>query len=208
MELREPNHGAVSIAERKSPYYKGRGQPGHTAYEAHQKQFGRNFWSLIEVYTQRQLSFESDSMRAFSGILKSIESEYEPAHWGVPEYYLARGITWSQSQHKLGYRRPQFPSWSWASWRGNTGSKIHFDNMLMQGSDIWNIDWHIYKLNKQTGAYELTPTERSYTHPWGDSKPAIRRPKHESGSKKAREPEPPEATKCRKDPLPEPLLLL
>lgn len=205
MESREHNYGSVSIAERASPFSKGRRQPGHTAYEAHRRLFGRNFWSLIEVYTQRQLSFESDSIRAFSGILKSMESEYGPAHWGVPEYYFARGITWSQSQHKLGYRRPQFPSWSWASWRGNTGSGIRFGNVQTQGSDIWNIDWHFHKLNEQTGVYELTPTERSYTQPWAVAKPVIRRPKHKPGSKKAPKPEPPEADECRKDPLPEPL---
>ncbi|KAI3325241.1 hypothetical protein HD806DRAFT_533834 [Xylariaceae sp. AK1471] len=205
MELREHNHASVSIAEQARPSSKRPWQPGHTAYEAHQKNSSRSFWSLIEVYTQRQLSFESDSIRAFSGILNSLESEYGPAHWGVPEYYFARGITWSQSQHKLGYRRPQFPSWSWAGWRGNTGSKIHFNNVRMYASDIWHIDWHIHKLNKQTGAYDLTPTERSYTRTWTVAKSVIRRPKHEPRSEKTRKLEPPEANECRKDPLPEPL---
>ncbi|KAH8803392.1 heterokaryon incompatibility protein-domain-containing protein [Xylogone sp. PMI_703] len=205
MELREDNYGSVSIAERESSFSKRPRQPRYTAYEAHRKLLGRNFWSLIEGYTQRQLSFEKDSIRAFSGILKSMESKYGPAHWGVPEYYFARGLTWSQSQHKLEHHRPQFPSWSWASWRGNTGSEIHFGNMLTWGSDIWNIDWHFYKLDQQTGAYKLTPMKGSYERPWSVEEPVIRRPEHVSGPKKTFKPELLEADERRTTPLPEPL---
>jgi hypothetical protein len=205
MELREHNYGLISISERASPSFKGLRQPGHTAYGAHQNGFGRNFWSLIETYTQRQLSFESDSIRAFGGILKSMEPKYGHAYWGVPKYYFARGITWSQSQHKLGYRRPQFPSWSWAGWRGNTGSKIDFCDVLMEVSDIWNIDWHFHKLNEQTGAYELTPMERSYMQPWAATEPVIRRPEHKPKLKKASKHELLEIDKCKEDLLPEPL---
>jgi hypothetical protein len=84
MELREHNPGSVFTAERASPRSKASPPPEHTAYEAHQEPFERNLWSLIDVYTQRQLSFESDSIHSFSGILISTESKYAPAQWRVP----------------------------------------------------------------------------------------------------------------------------
>jgi len=84
LELTERNGGSVGIAERSSPSYKGIRGPSYTAYEAHRKLFGRNFWTLVEIYSKRNLSFESDTIRAFSGILKSIESDFGHAIWGVP----------------------------------------------------------------------------------------------------------------------------
>ncbi|KAK4184986.1 heterokaryon incompatibility protein-domain-containing protein [Podospora australis] len=190
METRENNHSSVFIAERSSPAHKGRPQPGHTAYDAHQNLFGRNFWSLTEVYTQRQLSFESDCIRAFSGILASLEPEYGLAHWGIPEYYFSCGIAWKQTRHEVPLRRPEFPSWSWAGWRGNTGSRIQFGNVLTTNSDIWNIDWHYYKLDSETGLYELRPMNRSYHKSWQAKNPAfLRRPKHEAGAKREPLPE-------------------
>ncbi|KAM7194196.1 hypothetical protein V8F33_007342 [Rhypophila sp. PSN 637] len=81
-------------------------------------------------------SFESDAIRAFGGILHSLADEYGPPHWGVPEYFLARGITWSATPHRIASRRPEglFPTWSWSGWRGDcttdsTKSRIHFGNV-------------------------------------------------------------------------------
>jgi hypothetical protein len=147
LEAREDGGGSVYIAERSSPFRKPDRGPSYTAYEAHRRLFGRNFWSLVETYSRRQLSFESDAIRAFSGILKSIESEYGSAIWGVPQYTFARGLTWSLSPHNMSLRRSGFPSWTWAGWRGNTGSTLRFSDVLTEPSDIWDIEWHYYRLN-------------------------------------------------------------
>jgi hypothetical protein len=190
MEPREQDRiTAISIAEWSGPLFKhskGGPPPEHTAYEAHRKLFEHNFLPLLEIYTRRQLSFESDAIRAFSGILSSMESEHGPALWGVPEYYFARVITWSQSRHKMDARRPQFPSWSWAGWRGNTGSTIHFGKVLNDTSDEWKIDWHFHKFNKQTRIYELTPMQhrpQSFFSTMREDEVEIRRPKHKRGQR-------------------------
>ncbi|KAK4454878.1 heterokaryon incompatibility protein-domain-containing protein [Podospora aff. communis PSN243] len=200
MEPREHNRiTSVSIAERAGLTRKERGPPQHTAYEAHQKLFERNFLPLLEIYTKRQLSFESDIIRAFSGILSSMESKNGPAIWGVPEYCFTRGVTWSQSPHKLNTRRAGFPSWSWAGWRGNTGSAIRFGDAI-NAVGMFGIDWHHHKINKQTGEYELTPMHHRYPRFKGEAK--IERLKHKRGERREEfpEPEPTEAS----SPLPEP----
>lgn len=162
LEAEESSYGSVYIAERSDPSRKQIRSPSYTAYEAHRTLFGRNFWSLVEIYTRRQLSFESDSIRAFSGILKSIEPKYGSAIWGVPQFTFARGLTWLLSLDRT-LRREGFPSWSWAGWRGNTGSRLYFPNYLKAYGwldELWELDWYYYRLNEK-GDYELTLVDTS-----------------------------------------------
>jgi hypothetical protein len=165
LENKERDAGNVHIAERSDPSRKPHiDVTFYTAYEAHRSLFGgRNFWSLVEIYSKRQLSFESDSIRAFSGILKSIENEFGSALWGVPQYTFARGLTWDLSNCKMSLRRPEFPSWSWAGWRANDGSSLHFTDVLLprRMSGMWELDFYYYRLNERTGGYDLTSVDKS-----------------------------------------------
>ncbi|KAK0613689.1 heterokaryon incompatibility protein-domain-containing protein [Immersiella caudata] len=198
MEPREKNRiTTITIAERSNHGRKDRGSAQHTAYEAHRKLFERNFLRLLEEYTKRQLSFESDAIRAFSGILSSMESQHGPAIWGVPEYIFARGISWSQSRHKMDARRRQFPSWSWAGWRGNDGSTIRFGNVWSVVSDMWKIDWHYHKFDRQTRKYELTAVQHWYRRFQGVVE--TQRPRHKRG----RQRDPPPESSGVNTPLPE-----
>ena len=151
--MTERNGGSVGIAERSSPFGKS-GRPSYTAYEAHRRLFGRNFWKLVEIYSKRNLSFESDTIRAFSGILKSVEYDFGPAIWGVPQCAFVRGLTWSLSSYKPSLRRSEFPSWSWAGWRANTGSSLYFTNASTNYSDTWDVEWHHYRV-REDGDFEL-----------------------------------------------------
>lgn len=167
LESHGNGYGGVSMMERFNPRRKSMGQPRLTAYEAHQRLFGRNFWSLVESYTRRKLSFESDSIRAFSGILKNVETHSGPSVWGIPEYIFSRGLLWSLATHKMSLRRPQFPSWSWAGWRGNTGISLGFINLIkLRGDTIWDVHWHYYRLNNK-GDYELVSVPPMQTDMWG-----------------------------------------
>lgn len=166
LENKERDVGNVYIAERSDPSRKKQidGEPSYTAYEAHRSLFSsRNFWSLVEIYSKRQLSFESDSIRAFSGILKSIKDEYGAAIWGVPEYNFARGLTWSLSECKMSLRRPDFPSWSWAGWRASGEATLQFTDVKVESAmpEQWGLDFYYYRLNESTSDYELTLVDKS-----------------------------------------------
>jgi hypothetical protein len=146
----------------------------YTAYEAHRKFFGRNFFSLIETYSRRDLSFEADTIRAFIGILTSIEPQYGAAVWGIPQKEFMRGLTWSLSEHKTSLRRDRLPSWSWAGWRGNTGIGLRFVNCKREDTDtrvsearyrvsrgdvsgrsVWDINWYHYTADQDGGNVRL-----------------------------------------------------
>jgi hypothetical protein len=141
----------------------------YTAYEAHRKSFGRNFWSLVEAYSRRDLSFEADAIRAFSGIMASIEPQYGSAIWGLPRMEFMRGLTWSHREHNMSLRREGFPSWSWAGWRGNAGASLRFVNCKRKDTDTqvsegryrvargdesghstWDLDWYYYKVDRDS----------------------------------------------------------
>lgn len=103
---------------------------------------------LPEDYFARHLTFEYDSLNAFSGILRHLQSRKTPIHnlWGLLifpvqdgwtsklplyRYNLAQSLAWSyvrdQSFSKIKLRQPTilprkrlFPSWSWVDWRSRT----------------------------------------------------------------------------------------
>ncbi|KAK9776534.1 putative Heterokaryon incompatibility domain-containing protein [Seiridium cardinale] len=89
----------------------------------------------IGNYASRQLSYESDSLRAFAGIMSHLSRETEQSYlWGIPYdggYKLKdsrRAHRWSSTARSLarslcwfhmapGVRRKHgFPSWAWAGW--------------------------------------------------------------------------------------------
>ncbi|KAF2097272.1 hypothetical protein NA57DRAFT_77526 [Rhizodiscina lignyota] len=87
-------------------------------------------YGLISKFSERKLSLESDSLRAFLGILRYL-SRLQPSvrhFWGLPVAVnedlanitedFTRGLLWSRRTPDREQRRSQFPSWSWTSWAG------------------------------------------------------------------------------------------
>lgn len=91
--------------------------------------------SFISEFRQRELTYQSDSINALSGIFRAFERAERPMYqvMGVPifpsldNYDRIRakstsqgfliGLTWVSKV--LGQKRvPEFPSWSWAGWTG------------------------------------------------------------------------------------------
>lgn len=81
-----------------------------------------NLMGFIDQYSQKDLSYETDRLQAFLGILASFAERKEPIYqvWGVP--VVKRTGHWSimliWASKKAGKRRHHFPSWSWAGWTG------------------------------------------------------------------------------------------
>ena len=129
--LETPKNGlvkSISIAEHASPYMKSRAPEKALVYEAHVPLFPRNFFNLVEVFTQRSLSFEKDALYAINGVLQSVQSKYGEAIWGLPPSLFGSGLTWKYSEHLMSRRRENFPSWSWAGWRGCREVQLRFIN--------------------------------------------------------------------------------
>jgi hypothetical protein len=89
-------------------------------------------YELTTSYTQRNLTYDTDILNAFDGVLEEFGHQNPPirSHWGVPlprdgsGYFngMLIGLCWSHTvQSGDSYRRPGFPSWSWAGWRHEIG---------------------------------------------------------------------------------------
>lgn len=89
--------------------------------------------SAIQDYSSRELTYDSDSLNAFRGIIErySKHRHHIYAIWGLPysaEFgrrwsYFALALAWSHAQSGWGSsnppkRREEFPSWTWAGWAG------------------------------------------------------------------------------------------
>ncbi|KAK5124897.1 hypothetical protein LTR85_001087 [Meristemomyces frigidus] len=74
----------------------------------------------VELYSQRNLSYEEDVLNAFAGIGNEIQKTLgTKLHFGLPAKYLPQALLWSADEHPE--RRPsmsQLPSWTWAAWKG------------------------------------------------------------------------------------------
>lgn len=82
----------------------------------------------INEYSRRSLTFPSDSLRAFLGVLKAYERLKPPVMhvWGVPLLLdptghiqnPGQGLLWKGNPTCSLSRIQGLPSWSWAGWRG------------------------------------------------------------------------------------------
>lgn len=78
-----------------------------------------DYASLVESYRSRQLTFQTDALAAFQGILSSMQESYG-VHFlfGLPaeDFWLA--MLW-QHNDQYSSRITEFPTWSWAGWSGS-----------------------------------------------------------------------------------------
>ena len=77
--------------------------------------------ALLHQYMMRSLSYDSDALNAFLGILNSLEGWNHI--WGVAFAMYKNKILLDWYHLKPGRRRKDFPSWSWAGWEGALGLK-------------------------------------------------------------------------------------
>lgn len=79
-----------------------------------------DFWTTLDDYTGRDLSFPSDILRAFTGVLRSTHGD--TTYHGLPPSEIDRAVLWTLTnrQHKPHRPRPGYPSWSWTSHNGPT----------------------------------------------------------------------------------------
>ena len=75
--------------------------------------------SLVEDFTARSLTFQSDALRAFNGISTILEDAWKTKFYnGIPPRYMESALLFGVEGGTGGaVRRTEFPSWSWAGWQ-------------------------------------------------------------------------------------------
>lgn len=91
------------------------------------------YWSWVEDYTSRSLSFDTDILNAFSGVGNYL-SRALGTHllFALPESHFHKALLWSSLESpKARQSTPHIPSWSWASWKqAVTYEKFEYDDLV------------------------------------------------------------------------------
>lgn len=93
-----------------------------------QAQFKDLYFRLVTVYSERQLSYESDALEAFAGVSKQFEIHFDVQFiQGIPKSSFDEHLLWNHDipkrPHEAIRRRHELPSWSWGGWVG----KVDFE---------------------------------------------------------------------------------
>ncbi|RDL41475.1 uncharacterized protein BP5553_01454 [Venustampulla echinocandica] len=74
--------------------------------------------SLLEQYSGRDLSHDSDAIEAFGAILQKFRQKSgSEIFYGIPIAIMPWALMWQEESY-CNRRRQEFPSWSWAGWQG------------------------------------------------------------------------------------------
>ena len=110
--------------------------------------------TLLAEYSTRSLSFDSDGLNAFSGVIRAFErSTGEMFFWGMPTGFLESAVAWGHPTPSLRRRcgiqdmngssqgNAQFPSWSWVGWTSDGNSKLDNQHLTTEplGLHFYNV---------------------------------------------------------------------
>ena len=102
----------------------------------------RAYSTFVSYYLRRELSFASDILNAFDGLLHMFEYSMSTGFIvGLPERWFDHAILWQlygPGNRRTGNTVHDFPSWSWAGWDG--GSEPPF--WLNSHDTVALIDWY------------------------------------------------------------------
>ncbi|ERF73912.1 hypothetical protein EPUS_05924 [Endocarpon pusillum Z07020] len=83
------------------------------------------YQKLVQIYTTRNFTHDKDVLLAFQGIEKAMEPSVGEFFWGLPKRGFNAALTWAFTGQSR--RREDFPSWSWAGWKGPNGLEFMSD---------------------------------------------------------------------------------
>ena len=100
---------------------------------------------LVREYTKRHLSYSSDALNAFSGILELFKDRFGgDMISGLPSKFFDAAILWvpTDDQHQL-TRNFHFPSWSWTGWTGPVQYCARSDYFFSTFSACNPVQWYM-----------------------------------------------------------------
>lgn len=99
----------------------------------------KQYFELVGGFSNRNLTFESDALNAFTAITTAMGSSFDSGFlFGIPEFLFDLGLLWSRESYLK--RRECFPSWSGLGWSGRTGLPTRF-------GDAWNPLFQYFVVN-------------------------------------------------------------
>lgn len=158
---------AIKFECRRTSCWEGfyKDHAGHS-WSSQLDQASHKTWGLlVEEYTRRDITRDSDRLPAISSAMKRIETARGwSGTWGIWENALAQGMAWSPAQ--VAGRRAVCqvtftycaPTWSWASIKGHISYKDY--SLPWERDTPWNWDITVQHIDRQSGV--LTISGRTY----------------------------------------------
>ena len=131
----------------------------------------RSYNTLVQEYSQRRLSFQSDVENAFAGLASILEEWYSgtPVVHGMMLPFFACSMTWMfthaedyssyWTNNERGKKRAGFPTWSWVAWAAaisNINDDSASDIPLPVLSLVRNIEIVMFSERKPSCSWEVT----------------------------------------------------
>ncbi|KAF0318867.1 hypothetical protein GQ607_013826 [Colletotrichum asianum] len=134
--------------------------------------FAEMYGWLTESYTRRAMTYRSDILNAFEGVLKVFGFLSNTLIlFGIPERFMLQAILWGyEGTQGLAVEPPGLPTWTWAAWAGQVLfndhplrflrplSRFHFGSLVS-----------LFYCDQVNGVARLRPLEEDRI--WFNSKP-------------------------------------
>jgi hypothetical protein len=135
---------------------------GHPSYALLVKPWPdiEQYFTLVSGYNNRDLSFESDALRAFSAVTTAMSKSFPGGFYlGLPVFLFDVGMLWSRCGSSK--RRGSFPSWSWLGWAGHVDLAFGYRDAWKPGFEYPKseveikplVDW--YAIHRDGGSRHL-----------------------------------------------------
>ena len=97
-------------------------------------EFSKVYCKLVSGYSTRDLTYESDGLRAVSGLLRRLEISFGVRFvHGIPKDRMPESLLWNHQLEldppQVVRRRASIPSWTWAGWSGPVEFSISTDRI-------------------------------------------------------------------------------
>lgn len=107
----------------------------------------KKYGEIVDDYTSRNLTFPTDILEAFKGILSLLEQSFKAGFlYAIPEDFFDIGLLWQPMTSEairrlpnLNEKQTHFPSWSWLAWKLTWEGGIDCNNFYRAyGRERWS----------------------------------------------------------------------
>ena len=101
-----------------------------------------DFLCFVECFCRLELTYDSDTLKACSGVIAWLEQKGTQFFWATPTHRIVDGLDFETKGLE---RRPGYPSWSWLGWRrphaqDKSSQGFFSSRKLIETKDLCKID--------------------------------------------------------------------